>query len=291
MSSISCLLIGEGVVRSIPWCIPLGRDWLLQLFSGTVGAVIGAVVAALAAVWVLNRTNSKQQELWDASNEAQKTRDAEAARELRYRDRLARTAEQSALSRQLRAQQDGIDETFRKQAEQASFNRQTEAVSKHAAHTQAMTSAVGKDLQLIQDARDSALQERMRLNIELYGKHDDLIQALTGASQGLFLDAFALHQLFQAGEATADDDPKKATLMDLLMTQRATAAKTTGAYIRDLSIWLAQPSRRSEKLRALKNSAAGSSYQVVADSGYVDLSYVTDIVNAASNKEMPLKTF
>lgn len=54
------------------------HEWMLQLFSGTIGALMGAVVAAAAAVWVLNRTNGKQQSLWDASKREEEQRSSKS---------------------------------------------------------------------------------------------------------------------------------------------------------------------------------------------------------------------
>ncbi|MET3350464.1 UNVERIFIED_ORG: hypothetical protein ABID57_002156 [Arthrobacter sp. UYEF1] len=54
------------------------HEWMLQLFSGTVGALMGAVVAAIAAVVVLNGTNAKQQSLWDASKVQDEIRTSKA---------------------------------------------------------------------------------------------------------------------------------------------------------------------------------------------------------------------
>lgn len=67
----------EGKKASDGWWI-FSHEWMLQLFSGTAGALIGAAVAAAAAVFVLNRTNEKQQGLWDASKRDEEARTSKA---------------------------------------------------------------------------------------------------------------------------------------------------------------------------------------------------------------------
>lgn len=60
---------GTPKVPAEGWWI-FSRDFLLQFFSG----LVGAALTAAAAVFVLNRTNSKQQSLWDASQREEEAR-------------------------------------------------------------------------------------------------------------------------------------------------------------------------------------------------------------------------
>lgn len=278
---LSCVLVENGAARTIPYCFPIGREWWLQLFSGTVGAIIGAIVAALAAVWVLNRTNAKQQELWEASSEMQRIRDNHAQEDQRARDEELRRDAQEALNRQLAAQQDALDRSIENQLEQASHARQTAAASSLTGHLVSMNHAIGKDSALILENRNNALHAATVWYVELYGKHEKFRQAL---SRGLPLSAFDAIALDRLRQAHADEvDPVRAEkIQDFSRREALAIGRALGRYISLYSQWLALPESRAQLEKKLIGVPLGESFRRIEQSGFVDL---RDLVYAMDRVE------
>lgn len=233
----------------------------MQLFSGTIGAIIGALVAAAAAVFVLNRTNAKQQQLWDASNDAQSQRDRElreaqarAEAEARHlqaqRDSAAQEAQRQALEKQLAAQQDSLEKQMAAQAEalEAMHARQLEQAAKE------------RQLQAAADLADSVLKLRLAVNssesevlacttasthafakwsIDLYGEHETFRSVLSDWLSLLAEDARALRNLRDNSHGSEDLQRAYNRLM-------STYEDRVGLFIDGFSRWLAEPSRRTD---------------------------------------------
>ncbi|BCW62852.1 hypothetical protein [Arthrobacter sp. StoSoilB22] len=78
--------------------------WLLQLWSGTFGATIGAIAAAAVAILVVTLTNRHQSKLTERSLELQATLARESQEELRRQAASAEEAQERALRLQLEVQ-------------------------------------------------------------------------------------------------------------------------------------------------------------------------------------------
>ncbi|MGV0109817.1 hypothetical protein [Arthrobacter sp. CP30] len=260
MESLTCLLIDEGNARIIPYCFPIGREWWLQLFSGTIGAIIGAVVAAIAAVWVLNRTNAKQQELWEASNLAQAIRDGEAREEA-----------QASLKKQLEAQQAGIDRSFRHQSELASLERVKEWVGALASEVYNITVAAGIDEDAMIEASAATTIATNRLRLELVGKADGFAPALNYFCQRFDADNYAVSRYYVQCELRkfTVEQPQ----MKFIFEQRKIVAAMRDHFIDLLGEWLSQPERRSSLEEEIKSICTNEVLCKVADDGFVDLSF------------------
>lgn len=78
--------------------------WLLQLWSGTFGAAIGAIAAALVALMVVKRTNKLQLDLAEDALELQARLADAALEEQRLQAAAALKAQKEALTQQLHEQ-------------------------------------------------------------------------------------------------------------------------------------------------------------------------------------------